>query len=155
NHFEMTITAKDLPFHLSNRIAAPLQVFRCGQITKTIFISLNLRNAAISIFKIMQGDQVLRPVCSDMVLDTDVIVKLIPFLQNKFSLPFYVKVGSLAECANSDFCFAMAPDGLQKKLFIFEFHLIDLRSFDHFNAVLLCDPSKHRVKFIPADTKSP
>src|SRR3954470_17385669 len=150
----MTVAAKDLLFHLRNGMVTTLKVFCSGQVAKAILISLDLRNTTIPVLKIMQGDKVFGPVDLDMVLDADIIIKLIGFLQNKFPFPFYIEISSFAKCTDSNFCLVVAGKRLQGKHLVFEFYVINLRAFDQFNPILFCNFCKYGVEFIPTDPKS-
>ena len=102
----------------------------------------------------MQGYQVFGPIGFNMVLDTNIVVKLIRFLQDKFPFPFHIEVGPFAEGPDGNFRLVIAGDCLKAKCLILELYLIHFCAFDQLNSILPCDFGEYCIEFIPADPKS-
>ena len=55
---QVRVLLQDIFLHISDRVATDTEIFGCGQVAETTLVVLHMRNAAIPVSEIMQGNQV-------------------------------------------------------------------------------------------------
>ena len=104
NSLEVRIAGQNRLLQLFYVVVALLQIVSLRHIAKAISVALDLRNPTIAIFKIVQSNYIIVPLRFNVILDSDIIVKSLVGPPQKLSLPFYIKVTSLAIGCTASHC---------------------------------------------------